>query len=107
MDESALRLMLDEVRSGRMHPDEAVRSLRRLPFADLGYARVDHHRSLRQGLPEAVYGRGKSPAQCVGIVTELLSVTHGGPVVLTVVNDEQAGAAMAANPGGVRTGSTV
>ena len=107
MDEAALRNLLADVRSGTRSPDEAVRALQRLPFADLGYARVDHHRSLRQGLPEAVYGRGKTPAQCAGIVAELLSVPHGGPVVLTIVNDEQAVAAMAANPGSVRTDSTV
>ncbi len=107
MDETALRTLLDDVRSGTLSPDEAVRALQRLPFADLGYARVDHHRPLRQGLPEAVYGRGKTPAQCAGIVTELLSVPHGGPVVLTIVDDEQAGAAMAANPGALRTNSTV
>jgi len=107
MDEVALRILLDEVRSGARSADDAVRVLQRLPFADLGYARVDHHRSLRQGLPEAVYGRGKTASQCAGIVAELLSVPHGGPVLLTVVNDEQAGAAMAANPEGLRTGSTV
>lgn len=107
MDAAALRLLLDEVRSGARSPDDAVRDLQRLPFADLGYARVDHHRALRQGLPEAVYGRGKTPAQCAGIVAELLSVPHGGPVLLTVVNDEQAAAALAANPNGVRVGTTV
>ncbi len=107
MDAAALRKLLEEVRAGACSPDEAVRALQRLPFADLGYARVDHHRSLRQGLPEAVYGRGKTPAQCAGIVSELLSEPHGGPVLLTLVNDTQAGAAMAANPGAVRTGSTV
>jgi pyridinium-3,5-biscarboxylic acid mononucleotide synthase len=107
MDEAALRNLLADVRSGARSPDEAVRALQRLPFADLGYARVDHHRSLRQGLPEAVYGRGKTPSQCAGIVAELLSVPHGGPVVLTIVNDEQAVAAMAANPGSLRTDSTV
>ncbi|MDQ6617020.1 MAG: nickel pincer cofactor biosynthesis protein LarB [Actinomycetota bacterium] len=107
MDAAALRNLLDQVRSGACSPDEAVRALQRLPFADLGYARVDHHRSLRQGLPEAVYGRGKTPAQCAGIVTELLSVPHGGPVLLTTVNDAQAEAAMKANLGGVRTGTTV
>src|SRR3954449_1435166 len=106
MDESALRLMLDEVRSGRVHPDEAIRSLRRLPFADLGYAKVDHHRSLRQGLPEAVYGPGKTPGQCAEIVAELLR-EPGGPVLLTRANDDQAAAALEQNPGGARTGTTV
>ena len=52
------------VRSGRLSPDDAVAALRRLPFADLGFARVDHHRALRQGLAEAVYGPGKTPEQC-------------------------------------------
>jgi NCAIR mutase (PurE)-related protein len=107
MDAAALRLLLDEIREGTRSPDDAVRALQRLPFADLGYARVDHHRALRQGLPEAVYGRGKTAAQCAGIVSELLSVPDGGPVLLTVVNDEQATATMAVNPGGARAGTTV
>ncbi|MGH9126494.1 MAG: nickel pincer cofactor biosynthesis protein LarB [Acidimicrobiales bacterium] len=107
MDEAALRLLLEDVRAGACTPDEAVRALRRLPFADLGYARVDHHRRLRQGIPEAVYGRGKTPAQCAGVVAELLSDPGGGPVVLTLVDDVQAAVAMAACPGGERTGSTV
>ena len=106
MDEPALRRLLEDVRSGTLSPDEAVRELRRLPFADLGYARVDHHRALRQGLPEAVYGPGKTAEHCAGIVAEMLA-EPGGPVLLTRVNDEQAGAALSRNPGGVRTGSTV
>jgi NCAIR mutase (PurE)-related protein len=107
MDEPALRLLLEDIRTGRVSPDDAVRRLRYLPFADLGFARVDHHRHLRQGFPEAVYGPGKRAAQCAGIVAELLSDPSGGPVVLTRVDDEQALVAMAANPGAVRTGSTV
>jgi len=106
MDEPALRRLLEDVRSGTLSADEAVRELRRLPFADLGYARVDHHRALRQGLPEAVYGPGKTAEHCAGIVAELLA-EPGGPVLLTRVNDEQADAALSRNPGGVRTGSTV
>jgi len=74
MDEFALQGLLDDVRSGTVTPDDAVQQLRRLPFADLGFAKVDHHRSLRQGFPEAVYGQGKTPDQCSAIVGELL---HG------------------------------
>ena len=48
MDELALQRLLDEVRSGACSPDDAVLRLRRLPFADLGFAKVDHHRHLRQ-----------------------------------------------------------
>jgi NCAIR mutase (PurE)-related protein len=58
-------------------------------------------------MPEAVYGPGKEPEQCAGIVEELLSLPGGGPVVLTRVNDAQAGAALERNPGGRRSGSTV
>ena len=106
MDEAALLRLLDDVRSGAVHPDDAVAELRRLPFADLGFARVDHHRALRQGLPEAVYGPGKAPDHAAAIVTELLDV-DGGPVLLTRASDEQAELALAANPGGVRHGTTV
>ena len=106
MDERTLGELLGEVAAGRTSVDEAVARLRRLPFADLGMARVDHHRALRQGLPEAVYGPGKSPEQCAGIVTQLLA-GGTGPVLLTRVVPEQAEAALAANPGGVLEGSTV
>ena len=82
MDAEALRSLLDDVASGRVDPASAARRLERLPFADLGYARIDHHRALRQGLPEAVYAPGKTPTECAAIVTELLE--HGsGPVLLT------------------------
>ena len=82
MDEPTLRALLDDLAAGRVDADEVVRRLQRLPFADLGDALVDHHRALRQGLPEAVYGPGKTPEQCVAIVGELLD--HGtGPVLLT------------------------
>src|ERR1700730_17505471 len=107
MDEPALRRLLDDVRTGALPADDAVRQLRRLPFADLGYARVDHHRMLRQGLPEAVYGQGKTAEQCAEIVAELLTEPDGGPVLLTRVNDRQAAAALERSPGGMRTGTTI
>jgi NCAIR mutase (PurE)-related protein len=106
MDEAALRSLLDDVRSGAVHPDDAVTALRRLPWADLGYARVDHHRALRQGRPEAVYAPGKTAAQCAGIVAELLEV-GGGPVVLSRAAPDQIDAALSANPGGRVTARTV
>lgn len=106
MDAARLRQLLDDVAAGHVDPDDAVTQLRRLPFADLGHARVDHHRAIRQGLAEAVYGPGKSPSQCATIVTELLSVGDR-PILLTRVSDEQASAALEANPGGDRVGDTV
>jgi len=68
--------------------------LRRLPYADVGDALVDHHRSLRQGLPEAVYGPGKTPEQCVRIVGELLD-HDAGAVLVTRVSEDQAKAVVA------------
>jgi NCAIR mutase (PurE)-related protein len=91
VDESALRDLLAGVRAGTVDPDEALVALRRLPWADLGFARVDHHRALRQPVAEAVYGPGKTPSQCGAIVRELLA-RPGGPVVLTRASDEQAAA---------------
>jgi NCAIR mutase (PurE)-related protein len=106
VDEAALQRLIEDVRSGAVHPDDAVAELRRLPFADLGFARVDHHRSLRQGMPEAVYGPGKAPEHAAAIVTELLGA-GAAPVLLTRASDEQATAALAANPGGRRQGTSV
>ena len=87
MDASSLRTLIDQVASGACTPDDAVRQLRRLPYADLGFARVDHHRDLRQGMPEAVYGPGKTPEHCAAIVVELLGA------------DRRAGAADPGRPG--------
>jgi NCAIR mutase (PurE)-related protein len=106
VDEAALQRLLADVRSGAVHPDDAVAELRRLPFADLGFARVDHHRALRQGLPEAVYGPGKAPEHVAAIVGELLTGGNG-PVVVTRTTPEQATAALAANPGGEPHGTTL
>lgn len=98
--------MVEAVRDGTTSPDDAVARLRRLPFADLGFARVDHHRTVRQGTPEAVYGPGKTPEQCAAIVAELLA--HGaGPVILTRAVAAQVSSALARSPGGAVTGSTV
>ena len=104
MDASSLRALLEAVASGRCEPDDAVRQLRRLPYADLGFARVDHHRDLRLGLPEAVYGPGKTPEHCAAVVDELLGGSDV-PVLLTRATDAQVkacsavGAAAGAGPG--------
>jgi hypothetical protein len=93
------------VRAGTLSADDAVRQLQRLPFTDLGFARVDHHRALRQGLPEAVYAPGKSPEQCAEIVAELLA-EGASPVLLTRARPDQLDAALARNPEGAVTGTT-
>jgi NCAIR mutase (PurE)-related protein len=106
VDEASLRELLDAVRSGALDADDAVAQLRRLPYADLGFARVDHHRALRQGVAEAVYAPGKQPDQVAAIVGELLSSGRAA-VVVTRADDQQAAQAMAANPGGARHGPTL
>src|ERR1700722_5874071 len=95
MDAPALEELLADVASGACTVDDAVRRLRRLPFVDLGFARIDHHRALRQHIPEAVYGPGKTPEQCARIVVELLG-EPGGPVLLTRASPDQVKAAAAA-----------
>jgi len=106
MNEADIRQLLDGVRSGALSPDDAVDTLRRLPFAEAGDALVDHHRSLRQGMPEAIYGPGKTPAQVTGIVAELLA--HGtDPVLLTRASAEQTERAIADNGEAVRSGGCV
>lgn len=88
MDEAALRALIEKLQSGEVTADDAVAQLARLPFAEVGEAKIDHHRAIRQGLPEAVYAPGKSPQQCVEIIGELL--TNGsGPVLITRVDDDQ------------------
>ena len=103
MDELEIRQLIDDLRSGACSPDDAVMILRRLPFAELGFAKVDHHRTLRQGLPEAVYGPGKTPSQSAAIVDEMLAGGGRGPVLLTRADQAQVAASMAACPGGERT----
>lgn len=93
------------MRTGDVSPDDAVASLRRLPWADLGFARVDHHRSLRQGAAEAVYAPGKTAEQCAAIVAELLA-SGSGPVILTRADNEQLAAVTAAAPGATVTATT-
>ena len=102
MTNTELSELLERVRDGSVEPSAAAERLRRLPFADLGFARVDHHRPLRQGLPEAVLGQGKTAGQCAAIVAEMLE--HGsGPVLLTRADRDQVAAALARCPGGTVT----
>ena len=71
MDATILEQLLEEVRAGRLSVTEALERLRHLPYEDLGFARVDHHRALRQGFPEVVFAAGKSTDQLQGILASL------------------------------------
>jgi NCAIR mutase (PurE)-related protein len=89
----AILRLLEEVSAGRLGVDAALERLRRLPFEDLGFAKVDHHRQIRGGVPEAVYCQGKTPAQVVAIV-ERLAAHHAN--VLATRADPGVAAAVAA-----------
>jgi NCAIR mutase (PurE)-related protein len=73
MDQDQLRALLEQVRVGAVDVDAAIERMRHLPFEDLGFAKVDHHRALRHGMPEVVFGQGKTPDQISAIVGTLLS----------------------------------
>src|SRR5258708_9982885 len=68
--------MLKQVRRGKVRVEDAVDRLRELPYEDLGYAKIDHHRSLRTGFPEVILARGKAPEQVAGIVRGMLARRH-------------------------------
>ncbi len=71
MDRDRLKALLEGVQAGRLSPDQALARLRELPYEDLKFAKVDLHRSLRAGVPEAVFCQGKTPEQIVAIVSRL------------------------------------
>ncbi len=79
------RVMLDAVSEGRLEPELAHRqvltAMREEPFEDLGFARVDHHRAIRQGFPEVILGLGKSPDQIATIAARIMD--RGGPLLIT------------------------
>jgi NCAIR mutase (PurE)-related protein len=81
MNAASIRKLFQQVRRGELLPDEAVQQLQHLPFEDLGFAKVDHHRALRAGMPEVIFGEGKNPAHVAGIFARLAK--HGGNILAT------------------------
>ncbi len=88
MTEDQLRALLEDVRSGASDIDSALHRMRHLPFEDLGFANLDHHRALRHGIPEVVFGLGKTSDHVIAIAAKLLE--HGGNVLITRTNPEMA-----------------
>ena len=93
MDQNHLRKLLDEVRSGAVEVDSAMERLRHMPFEDLGFAKVDHHRALRQGMPEVIFGQGKTPEEVATIAEALLKrsqnvlITRADPDAVALVRE--------------------
>ncbi len=72
MDRDQLKNLLEEVQSGAVAIDEAMERIKHMPFENVGYATIDHHRAIRTGLPEVIFGKGKTPEQIAGIAARLL-----------------------------------
>ena len=94
MDRDKLKALLEDVQAGRLSPDQALVRLRDLPYDDLRFAKVDLHRSLRGGAPEAVFCQGKTPEQVVAIVSRLAA--HHDNILATRATPEAARAIEAA-----------
>jgi NCAIR mutase (PurE)-related protein len=72
MDRNHLKTLLEQVRDGALEIDSALDRLKHMPFENIGYANIDHHRAIRVGMPEVIFGKGKTPEEIAGISTRLL-----------------------------------
>ncbi len=87
LNSDSIRKLFRQVHQGKLSPEEAVERLRHLPFEDLGFAKVDHHRALRNGMPEVIFGKGKTPDQVAEIFAHLAK--HGGNILATRTTEDQ------------------
>jgi NCAIR mutase (PurE)-related proteins len=94
MNEKDIRRLLSRVREGKLSVAQAIDRLRHLPFEDLGFAKIDHHRALRTGYAEVVFGRGKTPQQVAGIVRGMLRVRGSRTNILVTRADAKIFAAV-------------
>ncbi len=92
-----LKKILEAVQSGAMSVDDAVLKIKEEPFVDLGYAKVDMHRKLRQGAAEVIYGAGKTPEQISGIISAMKERGQS-PVLVTRMNPEKAALVLKDHP---------
>ena len=86
MDRSQIEALLNEVREGSTGVADALERLRNLPFEDMGFAKLDHHRALRTGMPEVIFAESKTPAQVAAIFARM--VKAGGNVLATRASRE-------------------
>jgi NCAIR mutase (PurE)-related protein len=87
LNSESIRKLFEQVRKGKITPDDAVTRLRHMPFEDLDFAKVDHHRVLRAGMPEVILGEGKTSAQVAAIFARLAQ--HGGNILATRCTPQQ------------------
>jgi NCAIR mutase (PurE)-related protein len=97
MDQDQLRSLFEQVRQGEVDIDNAMARLRHMPFEDLGFAKIDHHRALRHGMPEVIFAKGKTPQQVLAIAERLLE--HSQNVLITRA-DRECGALVTENLAG-------
>ena len=97
MDREALLKALEAVRDGALTPEAALGMMDRAPFEDLGFAKIDHHRGLRNGAGEVIYGAGKTPAQISAIAGRLMAA-GGGNILITRMDADKAEAVAASIP---------
>ena len=81
MNQEHIRQLLEKVASGNLEPDKALEQLRDLPFENLGFAHIDHHRALRTGFPEVIFGQGKTREQILSIAERITE--HGSQMLAT------------------------
>lgn len=85
MDQKEMLAMLHAVKDGSLAPEAALTRMKTAPFEDIGYAMIDNHRGIRQGVPEVIYGRGKTAEQICGIVAKMLERGAGDIIVSRLV----------------------
>jgi len=105
MDELDIRNFVEALRQGKISPEKAIERLRKLPYEDLGFAKIDHHRSLRQGYPEVVFARGKTPKQVAEIVRSMLRAKASHNILITRADKKMFAAVKRLVRSGKRAGS--
>ena len=88
MNQEQIRQLLEQVASGNLEPDKALEQLRDLPFENLGFAHIDHHRALRTGFPEVIFGQGKTREQVLSIAERITE--HGSQMLATRLAEDAA-----------------
>ena len=89
MDQEKILELLQKVKEGQVSPEQAVLELKMKPFEDLGYAKIDHHRGVRQGIPEVIFGSGKTSEQIIGIASAMKEKGNSN-ILITRLSKEKA-----------------